>query len=207
MADCVNWRNWDRKTFADARDADLPVLLVLESSWSGLSRLMHNTAWNNQEVASAVHEAFVPIRVDADCRPDVDRRYRMGELPTVAFLTPDAKPITAANYLSNEALLNALRSVSGLYRMSGDEVNRRVSEMDDAVALLQARRADPTRLPSPWMTTKIIEVLRTAADQDFGGFGGSRSIRSSTASNSCWTSTPARRSRIFWSLLPLRSPA
>ena len=38
-------------------------------------------------VAAIINERFVPIRVDADRRPDISERYALGGCPTTAFLT------------------------------------------------------------------------------------------------------------------------
>ncbi len=47
-------------------------------------------------VAALVNERFVPVRVDADRRPDISERYSLGGWPTTAFLTATATSSAAA---------------------------------------------------------------------------------------------------------------
>jgi len=169
----VQWRDWSRDTFAHARDADLPVLLVLEQFWCGLSRMLHVTAWNNPEIAAVLNSRFIPIRVDASRMPDVDRRFRASGWPALVFLTPDPRPIAASGFMPPDVLLNALQNVDRLYHSRTDEITERITEMEEALDRQRASLADGGRSPSPWMTTAILEKIRQSADPDYGGFGDS----------------------------------
>jgi uncharacterized protein YyaL (SSP411 family) len=49
---------------------------------------MDRTTYADPAVAGIVNDRFVPIRVDADRRPDISERYSLGGWPTTAFLMP-----------------------------------------------------------------------------------------------------------------------
>lgn len=147
------------------------MLLFLEQFWCGLCRLMEQTSWQDPSIAERIESSFVPVRVDATRRPDIDRRFRMGGWPTVAFLTPQAQLITGSTFLPPEALLNALDGVQHLYQTKRSELELRASETEHAREAALASRQDSTRQPSPWMTSKVLECLQASADRDFGGFG------------------------------------
>ena len=67
----IEWLPWSAESFARARAARRPVLLSIVASWSQACREMDETSYADSAVASIVHECFVPIRVDADYRPDI----------------------------------------------------------------------------------------------------------------------------------------
>ena len=45
------------------------------------------------EIIEIINERYVPVRVDNDERPDVNRRYNMGGWPSTVFLTPEGEII------------------------------------------------------------------------------------------------------------------
>ena len=66
-------------------------------------------AYADPRVADLVDERFVPIRVDADERPDVGDRYGLGAWPTTAFLTPDGQVLGGETYATAERMRDLLK--------------------------------------------------------------------------------------------------
>src|SRR5213076_2552631 len=87
----IAWRPWGEKAFQEAQVADKPVLLAISAVWCHWCHVMDETSYSDPEVIRLINERYVPIRVDNDERPDVNRRYNMGGWPTTAFLTPDGE--------------------------------------------------------------------------------------------------------------------
>jgi uncharacterized protein YyaL (SSP411 family) len=54
---------------------------------------MDEETYGDPEVAALIRDHFVPVRVDADARPDVAERYAAWGWPATAVLTPDARPV------------------------------------------------------------------------------------------------------------------
>ena len=54
---------------------------------------MDRTTYADPGVTALVNGRFVPIRVDADRRPDISDRYSLGGWPTTAFLTAEGELI------------------------------------------------------------------------------------------------------------------
>ena len=107
----IAWRPWGEPAFAEARNLGRPILLSLSAVWCHWCHVMDETTYSDPRVIAAVNEHFVPIRVDNDRHPDVNRRYNMGGWPTTAFLAAGGDPITGATYMPPEQLLQALQRV------------------------------------------------------------------------------------------------
>lgn len=167
----VDWRQWGLPLAREARETDRPVLLVLEQFWCGLSRLLHVTAWSDPAVAQAVNASFIPVRVDADRRPDIDQRYSLGAWPAVVFLTPELRPIAGTPFVPPDVLLDAINSVAALFSDNREEIAERVERVQADADAYEAGRIDSSRSPSPWMTSRILDILRERSDPDNGGFG------------------------------------
>jgi len=111
----IEWRPWGQPAFAEADKLGRPVLLSLSAVWCHWCHVMDETSYSDSRVIAALNEHFVPIRVDNDRHPDVNRRYNMGGWPTTAFLTAGGDPLTGATYMPPEQLLHALQRVRELF--------------------------------------------------------------------------------------------
>ena len=107
----IQWCPWGEAAFEQARRLGRPVLLSLSAVWCHWCHVMDETSCSDPQVIPAINEQYVPVRVDNDRRPDVNRRYNMGGWPTVAFLTPGGDIITGATYVPPDQLLQALDRV------------------------------------------------------------------------------------------------
>jgi uncharacterized protein YyaL (SSP411 family) len=54
-----------------------------------------------QEIISFINDNFIPVRVDADMRPDIDTLYNQGGC-LAAILTPQEKSLVAKLYPTGE---------------------------------------------------------------------------------------------------------
>jgi len=111
----IHWRPWGEPAFAEARRLGRPVLLSLSAVWCHWCHVMDETTYSDPRVIAAVNEHFVPIRVDNDRHPDVNRRYNMGGWPTTAFLAAGGDPITGATYMPPDQMLQALERVNEFF--------------------------------------------------------------------------------------------
>ena len=111
----IKWRPWGEPAFAEARRLGRPVLLSLSAVWCHWCHVMDETSYSDARVIAAVNEHFVPIRVDNDRHPDVNRRYNMGGWPTTAFLAPTGDVLTGGTYLPPEQMLESLARVKAFF--------------------------------------------------------------------------------------------
>jgi hypothetical protein len=76
---------------------------------------MDETSYSDPRVIAAVNEHFVPVRVDNDRHPDVNRRYNMGGWPTTAFLAASGDVLTGGTYLPPDQMLESLARVKAFF--------------------------------------------------------------------------------------------
>jgi uncharacterized protein YyaL (SSP411 family) len=121
----VTWQDWSPGVFARAEAEHKPVLLSLITAWSEECAAMDATTYASPEVVSLVAENFVAVRVDADCRPDINERYNLGGWPTNIFLTSRGDRLSGGTHFDAPQMVAALRQVSDAYRDRADEIARR----------------------------------------------------------------------------------
>src|SRR6266852_5279359 len=164
----IKWREWGDAAFAEASAQNKPILLAISAVWCHWCHVMDETSYSAAGNIEIINEQFVPIRVDNDERPDVNRRYNMGGWPTTAFLTPSGDIVHGGTYIQPEEMYRTLLAVSELWRDKRDDIQRRV---------LEARaQEDEARAPKPGdISREVVDLVgalvRGQYDPEHAGFG------------------------------------
>ena len=107
----IDWQPWHTAAFLDAQRRRRPVLLLLETAWSPASLHAHDQVFARPDVAAAIAESAIPVRVDADRRPDIGDRYGLGHWPSLLVLTPEGHVLTGGTRL-DDALAARIREAA-----------------------------------------------------------------------------------------------
>ncbi|MFN7994409.1 MAG: thioredoxin domain-containing protein [Bryobacteraceae bacterium] len=107
----VDWRPWGPEAFEAARREDKPIFLSIGYSTCHWCHVMERESFENEQTAALLNRHFVPIKVDREERPDVDRIYMTfvqaitggGGWPMSVWLTPDLKPFYGGTYYPPES--------------------------------------------------------------------------------------------------------
>ncbi len=102
----VDWYPWGEEAFAKARTENKPIFLSIGYSTCHWCHVMEHESFENDEVAAILNQNFVPIKVDREERPDVDRVYMLfvqastgsGGWPMSVWLTPSLQPFFGGTY-------------------------------------------------------------------------------------------------------------
>jgi len=164
----IGWRPWGGKAFQEAQVADKPVLLAISAVWCHWCHVMDETSYSDPEVIRLINERYVPIRVDNDERPDVNRRYNMGGWPTTAFLTPDGEIVHGGTYVPPDAMRSYLAQVADLWASQRSDLAQRVAELREKEN--EARSPKSGDL-SVQIVDQVGSLVRGQYDPQFGGFG------------------------------------
>lgn len=121
-ADEILWRSWDESAFKEAREQDKLVLLSISAVWCHWCHVMDETTYSDPGIIERVNRDFIPVRVDSDRRPDINRRYNQGGWPTTAFLTPSGRAVAGLTYAPPSGLMDILDRLSALYKDRRNEI-------------------------------------------------------------------------------------
>ena len=157
--DIVRWLPWGVDAFARARAENRPVLLSITTVWCEACQEMYRTSFADPLVAAVINDHFVPVRVDADRRPDISERYTLGAWPTTAFLTADGDVIGGGTFIERARMPSILERVAEAFTKRRAELTAA-----GAVATPRAPRASPPRID---LAAQIFETF----DRVHGGFG------------------------------------
>jgi len=102
----VDWYPWGQAALDKARQEDKPIFLSVGYSTCHWCHVMERESFENEDVAKVLNEHFVPVKVDREERPDLDRVYMLfvqastgsGGWPMSVWLTPEGKPFCRGTY-------------------------------------------------------------------------------------------------------------
>ena len=184
----VDWYPWGDEAFAKARREDKPIFLSIGYSTCHWCHVMEHESFENGDVAAALNDAFVSIKVDREERPDVDRVYMTfvqsttgsGGWPMTVFLTPELKPFYGGTYFpptsrwGRPGFIDLLGEIARVWTHDRPRVDYASAELFDrlkAVAGADGRAQADSTIAAPEALSEGVEQYQTAFDRRRGGFG------------------------------------
>ncbi|HQF38281.1 MAG TPA: thioredoxin domain-containing protein [Opitutaceae bacterium] len=181
----VDWLPWGEVAFARARTLDRPIFLSIGYSTCHWCHVMARESFEDPEVAALLNAFFVPVKVDREERPDVDRLYMAfvqtttgrGGWPLSVWLTPRLEPFFGGTYFPPEPRWGQ-PGFGEVLRGLAEAWTTRRAEIDavGAQAVAHLRERGPTVVePADQGQTAIARCLRYLGEQfdrTHGGFGG-----------------------------------
>src|SRR4051812_45305267 len=186
----VNWMPWGEAAFAQARTEQKPIFLSIGYSTCHWCHVMAHESFEDDAIAKILNEHFVPVKVDREERPDVDKVYMAyvqaltghGGWPLSAWLTPELKPFYGGTYFPPEdrhgrpgfpAILGAIANGWKTER------EKLVAEGERVLAALRDHHlGEKPRLEQPLAVAggeafeKCFQYFYENFDATNGGFGG-----------------------------------
>lgn len=182
----VDWFPWSDEAFKKAKAEGKPIFLSIGYSTCHWCHVMERESFEDEEVAEALNQGFVSIKVDREERPDIDHIYMsvcqaltgQGGWPLSVFMTPDRKPFYAGTYFPKSTrygrigFLELLERIHALWiekpgelRQSADQIlsaiqNDLVNEANQAGGQTGVDAAHDA-----------FEHLKQSFDRRYGGFG------------------------------------
>jgi uncharacterized protein YyaL (SSP411 family) len=193
----VDWLPWGEEAFARARTDQKPIFLSIGYSTCHWCHVMAHESFENAEVAAILNRDFVPVKLDREERPDLDRVYMTyvqqttghGGWPMSVWLTPDLKPFYGGTYFPPEdrhgrpGFVTVLNAITRHWQEKRDKI---LAGADEVVTALRRHAAEgPARevpeagaaeasLPeaASEALTKAFQYFYEVHDSNWGGFGG-----------------------------------
>jgi uncharacterized protein YyaL (SSP411 family) len=181
----VHWQPWDDDALDAARERDVPIFLSIGYSACHWCHVMADESFADPAVADRLNEEFVPIKVDREERPDLDRLYQtvaamvsgQGGWPLSVWLTPDGRPFYVGTYFPREAkrgqpgFLDLLDSITDSWNDEREDIENRADQWADAMTgELEGTPDNPGEVPQGLLETAAQRAV-SEADREHGGFG------------------------------------
>jgi uncharacterized protein YyaL (SSP411 family) len=179
----VDWYPWGPEALDRAKREQKPIFLSIGYSACHRCHVMEHESFENEEIAKALNENFVCVKVDREERPDLDQLYMnavqmmtgRGGWPMSVFLTPDLKPFYAGTYWPPKASRGmpgfdqVIEAVAKAWKTNRAEAEKMADRLTAELAKLDSNMAAGEL--SADLVEGAVRQLRQAFDGTHGGFG------------------------------------
>jgi uncharacterized protein YyaL (SSP411 family) len=180
----VAWLPWGEEAFRKAREEDKPIFLSVGYSTCHWCHVMERESFEREEIAELLNRHFVPVKVDREERPDIDRVYMLfvqattgaGGWPMSVWLTPERKPFFGGTYFPPEARYGQLGFRQVLERIAEAWRAERPSIVQSSADVLEQLRrhteGSAGGVLGRGLSESAYSLFRRDFDPRFAGFGG-----------------------------------
>ena len=179
----VDWYPWSDEAFQRAKEENKPVFLSIGYSTCHWCHVMEHESFEDFDVAAAMNESFISIKVDREERPDIDQIYMSvcqmmtgsGGWPLTLILTPEKKPFFAGTYFPKESrygrigLLDLIEKVNDVWNNQRDEVDSSADKIVTHLSKLNDQKLSGNITDESLHNN--YESLKRLFDTKNGGFG------------------------------------
>jgi uncharacterized protein len=180
----VAWLPWGDRAFEKARSEDKPIFLSVGYSTCHWCHVMAHESFEDESVAEILNRDFVPVKVDREERPDVDRIYMLfvqastgsGGWPMSVWLTPQLKPFFGGTYFQPDSrygrpgFREVLQHLARAWKQDRDKVESSSTQVLQQLRAM-ANSASAGRAPERELFDSGFWQFRRMFDSKWGGFG------------------------------------
>ena len=180
----VDWYPWGEQAFAKAKAEDKPIFLSVGYSTCHWCHVMEHESFEQEAIAAILNRYFVPVKVDREERPDVDRIYMSyvqaatgsGGWPMSVWLTPDLHPFVGGTYFPPEdrygrpGFASVCERIARAWREERPRIVESSAKVLQQLGAMSAADAEPGE-PEPAALQRAFDYFRRTFDSSAGGFG------------------------------------
>ena len=189
----VNWYPWGEEAIAKAQRENKMIFLSVGYAACHWCHVMERESFEDAEIAAAMNEKFVCIKVDREERPDVDQIYMTavqmvsgnGGWPMSMFLLPDTRPFWGGTYFpartgdrgTATGFKSIMTQIDQAWQTQPDSVTTQAEHLTKAIRenqkaeLFDENDTEKTINLDSALVTRVAGALKRQFDPEFGGFG------------------------------------
>lgn len=181
----VNWYSWGDEAFETAKKLHRPVLLSIGYSTCHWCHVMEEESFEDEEIARAINENYIAIKVDREERPDVDAIYMSavqamtggGGWPMTVWLTPERKPFYGGTYFpprdgergAGTGFLTLLRRLKEVYQTEPEKIAAASDNLAKAIRENLSSESGGSAIPDAQVFHQAIQMYKDRFDEQDGG--------------------------------------
>lgn len=180
----VDWLPWGDAAFEKARAEDKPIFLSIGYSTCHWCHVMAHESFEDERTAEVLNRDFVPVKMDREERPDVDRVYMLfvqastgsGGWPMSVWLTPDLKPFFGGTYFPPDSrygrpgFRELLEHLARAWKQDRPRIEESGANVTEQLRSMGASAKAPLE-PDKALFESGFSYFRRSFDSRYGGFG------------------------------------
>ncbi|BCD67871.1 thioredoxin domain-containing protein [Nitratiruptor sp. YY09-18] len=181
----VDWLPWGEEAFEKAKKEHKPLFVSIGYSTCHWCHVMEKESFENEEIAKLLNLYYVPVKVDKEERPDLDKYYqlvfsvmhhRSGGWPLTIIMSEDGIPFFSGTYIPPEdgygvkGLKTILPYYAKVYKKNREKLENRGRAVLRLVESYLYAQSPKVSLDKSLAKSALVE-LEKSFDRIYGGFG------------------------------------
>lgn len=174
----VNWKPWKESTIQKAKEERKLMVISIGYAACHWCHVMERESFEDSIVASIMNDNFIPVKVDREERPDVDKMYiNAVELmtgsagwPLNVVTLPDGRPVWGGTYFGKDDWIDALEQIQTVYEEEPQKLEEYASRLAEGVKSMDlvSLNADEVDFSS-YNFTELLSTWQQTFDDQYGG--------------------------------------
>ncbi len=181
----VAWQIWSENTLAIAEKTSKPLFISIGYSSCHWCHVMAHESFDDEETAEILNKYFIPVKIDREEYPDIDRYYQsflqatkqQGGWPLSVFAFPDGKPFYGGTYFPKKssygipAFKDLINKISEIYTNERDkllDITKGFDKYNLQISEVEYKKDSIKKLNK----NNIIDLFKQVIDLDKGGLKG-----------------------------------
>ena len=172
----VIWYEWGTEALEKAKRENKPLIISIGYTACHWCHVMEAETFMDTTVAGIMNAHFVPVKIDREQRPDLDKIYVEASLrmtgtygwPLNVLATSDGAPFHAVTYQSRSQWIQLLNTYQNLYLKSPDRLKQNAAAVTTKINVYKQNQVLPSI--NDEIYRQIFTGLRSSIDQHNGGF-------------------------------------
>ncbi len=166
----IEWVSFE-EGLKKAKQENKLILMDIYGKWCHWCNVMENTTYRNRKVIDLIKKYYIPVRVDADKHPDINKRYNQGGLPSTLILDKEGNIVFGGIYIPPQEMVKILNKFAN---MSQEEIKKIVKRNQNIQKLKFKKFVKKTKEKeiNPTFLSITYKVFSKKFDEFYGGFVG-----------------------------------
>ncbi len=167
----INWNSFEEGLKKAKKEKKL-ILVDIYAQWCHWCNVIENTTYRDKTVVDTIKKYYIPVRVDAEKEPDINKKYNQGGLPTTVILNENGELIWGSGrYISPEDMIRILNFYGNLPEEKLQKIAEKNKKKKEKFLKRFSKKVREKEI-SPYVIEKTFRYVKFKFDEQYGGFKG-----------------------------------
>ncbi len=166
----IKWLSFE-EGINKAKKENKLILMDIYAKWCHWCNVIENTTYRDKRVIEIINKYYIPIRVDAEERPDINKKYNQGGLPSTVILDSNGNVLFGAIYVPPDDMVKLLNFYASLDKEKLKEEAQRVKLLAES-RFKRLKKALKDKEINKDYLKKTFKYIKIRYDYKFGGLKG-----------------------------------
>ena len=175
----VHWHPWGNKALEEAQKNNKLLIISIGYAACHWCHVMEHESFEDTTVAKLMNTYYVPVKVDREEHPDVDKIYMSavqqltgrGGWPLNVVALPDGRPVWGGTYFPKNNWMQALKQIADMWQNNPEKLYKVADQLAQGIKAAEIVHPNTGQKSFDVATIKkALNFWKQYKDDKYGGF-------------------------------------